>query len=77
MTREEFLDDSGTVGRASGPASEHKSYLSFASFSDLDGNSWFIQAGHHAPCGAVGAIDVACLVSVTLKSESPKPSFLT
>jgi catechol 2,3-dioxygenase-like lactoylglutathione lyase family enzyme len=34
---------SGTVGRASGPAPEHKSYGSFASFSDPDGNSWFIQ----------------------------------
>jgi catechol 2,3-dioxygenase-like lactoylglutathione lyase family enzyme len=33
----------GTVGRAPGPASEHKSYGSFASFSDPDGNSWFIQ----------------------------------
>jgi hypothetical protein len=33
----------GTVGRAPGPAPEHKSYGSFASFSDPDGNSWFIQ----------------------------------
>jgi catechol 2,3-dioxygenase-like lactoylglutathione lyase family enzyme len=33
----------GTVGRAPGPAPEHKSYGSFASVSDPDGNSWFIQ----------------------------------
>ena len=33
----------GTVGRAPGPAPEHKSYGSFASFNDPDGNSWFIQ----------------------------------
>jgi catechol 2,3-dioxygenase-like lactoylglutathione lyase family enzyme len=33
----------GTVGRTPGPAPEHKSYGSFASFSDPDGNSWFIQ----------------------------------
>lgn len=33
----------GTVGRALGPAPEHKSYGSFASFNDPDGNSWFIQ----------------------------------
>ena len=33
----------GTVGRAPGPAPKHKSYGSFASFSDPDGNSWFIQ----------------------------------
>ena len=32
-----------TIGRAPGPAPEHKSYGSFASFSDPDGNSWFIQ----------------------------------
>ena len=33
----------GTAGRAPGPAPEHKSYGSFVSFSDPDGNSWFIQ----------------------------------
>lgn len=34
---------SGTAGRAPGPAPEHRSYGSFVSFSDPDGNSWFIQ----------------------------------
>jgi catechol 2,3-dioxygenase-like lactoylglutathione lyase family enzyme len=33
----------GTDGRASGPAPEHRSYGSFASFSDPDGNSWLLQ----------------------------------
>ena len=33
----------GTEGRAPGPAPEHKTYGSFASFSDPDGNSWFLQ----------------------------------
>ena len=33
----------GVEARALGPAPEHKSYGSFASFSDPDGNSWFIQ----------------------------------
>jgi len=33
----------GVEARAPGPAPEHKSYGSFASFSDPDGNSWFIQ----------------------------------
>ena len=72
MTREEFrpLRDCRTCVWS---GVEHKSYVSFASFSDPDGNSWFIQAGHHAPSGAVGAIYVACLVSVALKSESPNP----
>jgi catechol 2,3-dioxygenase-like lactoylglutathione lyase family enzyme len=33
----------GTEARARGPAPEHKTYGSFASFSDPDGNSWFLQ----------------------------------
>jgi hypothetical protein len=33
----------GTEGRAAGPAPEHKSYGSFISFSDPDGNGWFVQ----------------------------------
>lgn len=33
----------GTAGRVPGPAPDHKSYGSFASFSDPDGNSWFVQ----------------------------------
>jgi catechol 2,3-dioxygenase-like lactoylglutathione lyase family enzyme len=33
----------GNTARAAGPAPEHKSYGSFVSFSDPDGNAWFIQ----------------------------------
>jgi catechol 2,3-dioxygenase-like lactoylglutathione lyase family enzyme len=33
----------GPDGRVSGPDPEHRSYLSFASFSDPDGNSWLLQ----------------------------------
>ena len=33
----------GTEGRVSGPAPGHKSYGSFASFSDPDGNGWLLQ----------------------------------
>jgi catechol 2,3-dioxygenase-like lactoylglutathione lyase family enzyme len=33
----------GTEGRVPGPASNHQSYGSFASFSDPDGNNWFAQ----------------------------------
>jgi catechol 2,3-dioxygenase-like lactoylglutathione lyase family enzyme len=32
-----------TQGRVPGPASDHKSYGSFVSFSDPDGNTWFVQ----------------------------------
>jgi catechol 2,3-dioxygenase-like lactoylglutathione lyase family enzyme len=34
---------SGSQARVPGPALEHKSYGSFASFSDPDGNAWFLQ----------------------------------
>jgi catechol 2,3-dioxygenase-like lactoylglutathione lyase family enzyme len=33
----------GTAGRVAGPAPDHQSYGSFASFSDPDGNGWLIQ----------------------------------
>ena len=33
----------GTSGRVSGPAPDHASYGSFATFSDLDGNGWLLQ----------------------------------
>jgi catechol 2,3-dioxygenase-like lactoylglutathione lyase family enzyme len=33
----------GTDGRVSGPAPNHQSYGSFASFSDPDGNGWLLQ----------------------------------
>jgi len=33
----------GTSGRVSGPAPDHASYFSFATFSDPDGNGWLLQ----------------------------------
>jgi catechol 2,3-dioxygenase-like lactoylglutathione lyase family enzyme len=33
----------GTNGPVDGPDPEHRSYLSYASFSDPDGNSWLLQ----------------------------------
>src|SRR5947209_3276611 len=33
----------GATGRLDGPAPEHKSYFSFATFSDPDGNGWLLQ----------------------------------
>lgn len=34
---------SDTSGRAGGPAPEHKTYSTFATFEDPDGNSWLLQ----------------------------------
>ena len=46
----EFLHDAGgvfhhagTQARVSGPDPERRSYSSFASFSDSDGNDWILQ----------------------------------
>jgi len=36
--------------RVSGPDPEHRSYRSFASFSDPDGNRWLFPGGHDAGC---------------------------
>jgi catechol 2,3-dioxygenase-like lactoylglutathione lyase family enzyme len=33
----------GTQARVAGPAPEHKTYGSFVSFGDPDGNTWFVQ----------------------------------
>jgi catechol 2,3-dioxygenase-like lactoylglutathione lyase family enzyme len=33
----------GTTGRVAGPAPEHKSYASWVSFADPDGNTWYVQ----------------------------------
>jgi catechol 2,3-dioxygenase-like lactoylglutathione lyase family enzyme len=35
--------DAGPAERAPGPAPDHKSYGSFVSFSDPDGNGWYLQ----------------------------------
>ncbi len=33
----------GTANRVTGPAKDHQSYGSFVSFSDPDGNQWYLQ----------------------------------
>ena len=38
-----FRDGEGVFQRVDGPAPDHTSYSSFASFSDPDGNSWLFQ----------------------------------
>ena len=41
------LDPEGTGGRVDGPDPDHKSYNSFATFDDPDGNSWLLQEVTH------------------------------
>jgi catechol 2,3-dioxygenase-like lactoylglutathione lyase family enzyme len=49
----------GTSGRLSGPAPDHASYRSFATFSDPDGNGWLIQEVTARLPGRVDADDTA------------------
>jgi hypothetical protein len=49
----------GTSGRVSGPAPDHESYRSFATFSDPDGNSWLLQEVTTRLPGRVEAAETA------------------
>ena len=49
----------GTSGRVSGPAPDHASYGSFATFSDPDGNGWLLQEITSRLPGRVDAADTA------------------
>jgi predicted enzyme related to lactoylglutathione lyase len=49
----------GASGRVSGPAPDHASYGSFATFSDPDGNGWLVQEVTTRLPGRVDAADTA------------------
>jgi catechol 2,3-dioxygenase-like lactoylglutathione lyase family enzyme len=58
----------GTSGRVSGPAPDHASYRSFATFSDPDGNGWLIQEVTARLPGRVDAGDTTFTSSAELAS---------
>jgi len=61
----------GTSGRASGPAPEHASYRSFATFSDPDGNGWLIQEiKTRLPGRGFSSLDVATLTELLRETEN-------
>ena len=49
----------GASGRASGPAQDHESYNSFATFSDPDGNGWLLQEVTTRLPGRIDAAETA------------------
>ena len=49
----------GAPGRVSGPAPDHASYSSFATFSDPDGNGWLLQEITTRLPGRIDAADTA------------------
>jgi catechol 2,3-dioxygenase-like lactoylglutathione lyase family enzyme len=59
----------GTSGRVSGPAPDHASYGSFATFRDRDGNSWLLQEIKTRLPGRGLSIDVANLAQLLRETE--------
>jgi catechol 2,3-dioxygenase-like lactoylglutathione lyase family enzyme len=65
----QFQSD-GTSGRVSGPAPDHASYRSFATFSDPDGNSWLLQEiKTRLPGRGASSIDVPMLTELLADAE--------
>jgi len=60
----------GTSGRVRGPAADHASYSSFATFSDPDGNSWLLQdIKTRLPGRGLSNLDVAMLTAFLREAE--------
>jgi catechol 2,3-dioxygenase-like lactoylglutathione lyase family enzyme len=60
----------GTSGRVRGPAADHASYSSFATFSDPDGNSWLLQEiNTRLPGRGVSNLDIATLTALLREAE--------
>jgi len=65
----QFQSD-GTSGRVSGPAPDHASYRSFATFSDPDGNGWLLQEIRtRLPGRGFSNLDVASLTELLRETE--------
>jgi catechol 2,3-dioxygenase-like lactoylglutathione lyase family enzyme len=58
----------GTSGRVGGPAPNHASYSSFATFSDPDGNGWLVQEVTNRLPGRIDAAETAFASSTDLAS---------
>lgn len=60
----------GGNGRAGGPAPDHLSYSSFATFSDPDGNGWLLQEVRSRLPGRGLSLDVATLTELLRDAEA-------
>jgi catechol 2,3-dioxygenase-like lactoylglutathione lyase family enzyme len=64
------LHFTGTQGRAPGPDPQHRSYFTFASFNDPDGNGWVLQEiKARLPGRGLGSMDVATLTPLLREAE--------
>jgi len=60
----------GTNGRVSGPAPDHASYRSFATFNDPDGNGWLLQEiKTRLPVRGLSNMDVGSLTELLRETE--------
>jgi hypothetical protein len=60
----------GTSGRVRGPAPDHATYRSFATFSDPDGNGWLLQEiTTRLPGRGLSNMDVATLTELLRETE--------
>lgn len=59
----------GTSGRVIGPAPDHASYRSFATFKDSEGNGWLLQEIKTRLPGRGLSLDVATLTEVLREAE--------
>jgi hypothetical protein len=59
----------GTMGRTPGRDPEGRSYLSFASFSDPDGNGWLLQEVTGRRPGRGLSLDVATMTALLQETE--------
>jgi catechol 2,3-dioxygenase-like lactoylglutathione lyase family enzyme len=64
-----LLRASGTQGRVTGGDADGRSYFSFASFSDPDGNSWLLQEVTGRLPGRGFAVDVSTLTTLLRETE--------
>ena len=64
-----LLRVAGTTGRVPGPDPDGRSYFSFASFSDPDGNSWLLQEVKTRLPGRGLSSDVATLTELLRETE--------
>jgi catechol 2,3-dioxygenase-like lactoylglutathione lyase family enzyme len=64
-----LLSVAGTKGRVPGPDPEGRSYFSFASFSDPDGNGWLLQQVNTRFPGRGLSRDVATLTDLLQETE--------
>jgi catechol 2,3-dioxygenase-like lactoylglutathione lyase family enzyme len=66
-----LLRATGTKGRVPGPDPDGRSYLSFASFSDPDGNGWLLQqVTTRLPGRGFSNLDVAALTELLRETET-------